>query len=173
MPENCNPKDCPGLVRAEEVAGDVRALDQKLAIFQQSATETINKFGGRIGKLEAHNEVQDEKLHQMKEAQADVKKAVDDARREQKDSIADLKTEQGKAMGELKKSNKEILEAVTPIKHKVESMEDDQKKLSADVEKIKGEDGETWKGIKKQILAWGVAVVLAIIAAALGLSKFL
>ena len=34
----------------------------KLSTFQQSTTETINKFGGRIGKLEAHNEVQDEQM---------------------------------------------------------------------------------------------------------------
>lgn len=173
MPENCNNKDCPGLAKAEEVAGKVELLGAKLTDFQQSVATTHNKFGARIGHLEAHNEVQDEKINQIKEVQADVKKSIEDARREQKDSIADLKSEQSKAMEELKKSNKEILEAVTPIKHKVDTMEDDQKKLAADVEKIKGKDGETWKGIKKQILAWGVAVVLAIIAAALRLSKFL
>lgn len=170
--EKCllNPQqDCYGLKRAEEVAGDVRALDQRFAIFQNGMQETINKFGGRIGKLEAHNEVQDEQVKQIKETQAEIKKEVEDARKEQKDSIAELRREHKESMEELKKTNKEILDAVTPLKHKVESLEN----LESRVDKIEDKDGETWKTIKKTSLGWIIPLVLLILAVALGLGHYL
>lgn len=173
MPENCNSQDCPVMKRVEGVAEDVRSLDQKLSIFQRSTGDSISSFGKRLGHLEAHNEVQDEKITQIKEIQADVKKSVEDARQEQRVSISDLKTEQGKAMAELKDNYAKILDAVTPVKHKVESMEAKQKELSADVDEIKEKPAKTWEDIKSKALGWAVAVILAIIGAALGLSKFL
>lgn len=162
-------RDCYGLKRAEEVAGDVRILDQKLSTFQQSTTETINKFGGRIGKLEAHNEVQDEQMRQVKETQSEIKKEIEAARREQKDSISELRKEHKESMEELKSNYKEILSAVTPMKHKIEDMD----QLREDVDELKGKPGKTWEDIKSKALGWVVALILAIIAGALGLSKFL
>lgn len=162
-------RECYGLKRAEEVAGDVRMLDQKLATFQQSTTETITKFGGRIGKLEAHNEVQDEQMRQVKETQSEIKKEIEAARREQKDSISELRKEHKESMEELKHNYKEILDAVSPMKHKIESYD----QLREDVEELKEKPGKTWEDIKSKALGWTVALVLAIIAAALGLSKFL
>lgn len=162
-------RDCLGLKRADEVAGDVRALDRRLSEFQQTASETNGRFGSRIGKLEAHNEVQDEQVKQIKETQAEIKKEVEEARREQKNSISELRREHKESMEELKKSNQEILTAVTPMKHKVESLE----RLSEDVEKLKEKPGETWEHIKKQSLGWIVALLLGIVAVALGLGKYL
>ena len=72
-------------------------------------------------------------------------------------------------MEELKKSNKEILDAVTPMKHKIESLEH----LSVDVEELKGKDGKTWGNIKSQVLGWGILLILAIVAVALGLGQYL
>lgn len=168
MPEDrclLDPKqECYGRKRAEEVASDVRALDQKLTIFQQSATETINKFGGRIGKLEAHNEVQDEQMKQIKETQKEIKREVEEARKEQKNSISELRLEHRESMDELKKSNAAILEAVTPLKHKVDSMEEKQKGISSDVDEMKAKPGKTWDDVKLKIL-FGI---LAVFATALG-----
>ena len=162
-------RECIGRQRADEVAGDVRALDRKLTDFQQSVTETHSRFGGRIGKLEAHNDVQDEQVRQIKETQQEIKREIAGAQKEQKDSIAELRVEHKESMTELKKSNKEILDAVTPLKHKVEALEH----LEDEVEEIKAKPGETWEHIKKQGLGWAVALLLALLAAALGLSKYL
>lgn len=161
--EKCllNPQqDCYGLKRAEEVAEDVRALNQQMTTFQQSTAETNNRFGGRIGKLEAHNEVQDEQMKQIKETQGEIKKEVEEARREQKDSIAELRREHKESMEELKRSNREILDAVTPMKHKVESLE----RLEGEVEQIKSKPGKNWEDMKGKIL-WGI---IGVFAAALG-----
>lgn len=172
MSESCvlNPdRDCQGLKRADEVASDVKALDRKLTEFQQAITETHGRFGGRIGKLEAHNEVQDERIEQIKQSQTEIKTQIEAARREQKDSIAELRAEHRESMEELKKSSQSILEAVTPLKHKVESLEG----MREDVEELKEKPGKTWEDIKSKAVGWAVALFLAIVAAALGLSKFL
>lgn len=161
--------DCAGIKRANEVAGDVRSLEQRLTEFQHSVGDTTARFGGRIGKLEAHNEVQDEQVKQIKEVQAEIRKEVEEARKEQKDSISELRLEHKESMNELKRSNKEILDAVTPMRHKVEDID----RLTEDMEKLKAKPGETWENIKGKVIGWAVALVLAIVAAALGLSKFL
>lgn len=162
-------RDCLGIKRADEVAGDVKALDRRLTDFQSSVADTHSRFGGRIGKLEAHNDVQDEQVRQIKEVQMEIKREITEAQREQKGSIAELRKEHKESMAELTKSNREILEAVTPLKHKVEGLE----RLSAEVEEIKAKPGKTWEDIKAKALGWTVALILAILAAALGLSKFL
>lgn len=160
-------RDCIGIKRADEVAGDMRTLDIRLSGLQQSVSETNNRFGGRIGKLEAHNDVQDEQVRQIKETQAEIKREIAEAQQEQKNSISELRREHKESMEELKKSNKEILDAVTPLKHKVESLEH----LPEEVNKIKEKPGETWEHIKKQGLGWLVALGLAILAVALGLGN--
>lgn len=171
MPENCSreaDRECQGVRRAEEVAGSVKELESRLNEFRQAVSDTNSRFGGRIGKLEAHNDVQDEQLRQIKEAQLEIKAEIREAQKEQKDSLAELRMEHKESMAELKKSNKDILDAVTPLKHKVESLEN----LEKEVHEIKAKPGETWEHIKKQGLGWAVAIVLALIAAALGLSQF-
>lgn len=162
-------KDCMGLKRADEIAGDMRALDRRFCDFQQSVSDTNGRFGGRIGKLEAHNEVQDEQVRQIKEAQTEIKHEIASARSEWKDSISELRREQKESMEDLKRSNREILDAVSPMKHKIESLES----LKDDVDEIKEKPGKTWEEIKSKALGWIIALVLAILAAALGLSKFL
>ena len=162
-------RDCYGKKRAEEVAGEVKALDRKLSDFQHSVAETNSRFGSRIGSLEAHNEVQDEQVRQIKETQQEIKREIAEAQKEQKDSLAELRKEHKESMTELKKSNKEILDAVMPLKHKVDGLE----RLEDEVEGIKAKPGETWEHIKKQGLGWAVALLLALLAAALGLSKYL
>lgn len=162
-------RDCLGLQKAKEVESEVKELDRRVSEFRQAVSDTNSRFGGRIGKLEAHNDVQDEQVRQIKETQMEIKREITEAQKEQKDSIAELRREHKESMAELTKSNREILEAVTPLKHKVEGLEH----LSAEVDEIKAKPGETWEHIKKQSLGWAVALILAIVAAALGLSRFL
>ena len=173
-------RDCPVSKRTDETVSDIKALDKRFTDFQHAVSETNGRFGSRIGKLEAHNEVQDEQMRQIKETQAEIKRDIASARSEQKDSIAelrrdnkvsmdDLKRSTKESMDDLKRSTKEILDAVTPMKHKIESLES----LREDVTELKEKPGKTWEDIKSKALGWVIALILAILAAALGLSKFL
>ena len=161
-------RDCLGLRRAEEIAGDVKALDRRLDDFQRNVSDTHSRFGGRIGKLEVREEVREEQYKHVREKLEGITRDMEDFQRENKNSVAELRREHKESMEELRKGNKEILDAVTPLKHKVESLE----RLEEDVEELKEKPGKTWEHIKMQALGWGVAVVMAIIAAALGISQF-
>lgn len=162
-------RDCLGLRRAEEVAGDVKALNRRMDEFRQNVSDTNSRFGSRIGKLEAHEEVREEQYKHVKEKLDDITKDMEDFQKENKDSISELRKEHKESMEELRKGNKEILDAVTPLKHKVESLEH----LESDVEELKEKPGKTWEHIKTQALGWIVAIVLAIIAVAMGLGSYM
>ena len=172
MSENCGThpgQDCPVEKRVEEVRGEVEALDRRLSEFHQAVADTNGRFGARLGKLESHNEMQDERVRQIKETQTEIKREIAEAQKEQKNSFSELRAEHKESMEELKRSNKEILDAVTPLKHQVESLNE----LKEDVDELKEKPGKTWEEIKSKALGWGVALILAIVAAALGLSRFL
>lgn len=162
-------RDCIGLKRADEVAGDLKALDRRLSEFQQSVSDTHSRFGGRIGKLEAHNEVQDEQVRQIKETQMEIKKEIAAAQQEQKDSIRELRIEHKESMAELRATNKEILDAVTPLKHKVENSENTSKLLTKDVKELKEKPAKKWENIVWEIIKWGTLLLLAYAAAKIGL----
>lgn len=172
MPDKCvvDPdRECKVMHRAEEIAADVKTLDRRMDEFQHSVSETNSRFGGRIGKLEAREEVREEQYKHVHEKLEGIKKDMDEFQRENKNSVAELRKEHKESMEELRKGNKEILDAVTPLKHKVESLEH----LKEDVEELKEKPGETWEHIKKQGLGWAVALILAILGVALGLSNYL
>lgn len=172
MDDKCsmNPeRECLGLMKAKEVAGDLKALDRKVTEFQQSVADTNNRFGARIGKLEAGEEVQKEQYKHIREKIETLTKEVTEFQREQKDSIGELRREHKESMNELKRSNKEILDIVSPLKHKVEEIDE----LAEDVETLKSKPGQTWEEIKKQGIGWILGIILAIVAVALGLEKFL
>lgn len=171
MPDKCvnDPeRDCPVSKRTEDVAGEVKALGRELSDLRQSVSGTNERFGARIGKLESRNDVQDEQRMQMKAQILEIKEDVAEFRREQKDSISELRREHKESMEELKRGNKEILDTFAPIRHKIEDVE----KLERDVDELKKKPGDTWEHIKKQGLGWAVALLLALLAAALGLSQF-
>lgn len=172
MPDKCilDPeRDCLGLIKAKEVEGDVKVLDRRLSEFQQAVTETNSRFGGRIGALEAQEQVRQEQFRNIREKLEDITKDVAEFQREQKGSISELRKEHRESMEELKKGNKEILDTVTPLKLKVKEID----KLSEDVDALKEKPGETWEHLKKQGLGWLLALLLAIVAVALGLGKYL
>lgn len=171
MNDNCNmdsDRECLGINKAKSVASDVKALDNKLREFQQSVADTNSRFGARIGKLEAREEVRDEQYKNIREKLDDITKDVVEFQREQKGSISELRSEHKESMEELKKGNKDILEIVTPLKHKVDALD----KLAEEVDELKEKPGKTWEEVKSKVLGWGIALILAIVAAALGLSQF-
>lgn len=172
MDEKCilNPeRDCLGLRRADEVAGEVKALGMRMDEFRQSVTDTNNRFGSRIGRLEAREEVREEQYKNFKEKLDSITDDMAEFQRENKTSMAELRKEHKESMEELRKGNREILDAVTPLKHRV----DDLEHLEDDVEKLKEKPAKTWEHIKMQGLGWIVALVLVIIAVALGLGNYL
>jgi len=162
-------RDCLGLHRANEVAGDVRALNQRLDDLRDVTSKSSMAQGARIGELEAHNLVQDEQYSHVREKLADIARDVVDFQRESKGSIQELRKEHKESMEELRKGNREILDAVTPLKHKVESLAH----LEEDVEELKEKPGKTWENIKTQAIGWIVAAVLALVAGAMGIIQFI
>lgn len=162
-------RDCQGLRRAEEVARDLKALDDKLDTFKQDVSETNGRFGSRIGKLEACEEVRIEQYKHFQEKLNDITGDMKEFQKENKNSIAELRREHKESMEELRKGNKEILDAVAPLKHKVETMEH----LSEDVEELKEKPGKTWEHIKMQSLGWILALIFAIVAVAMGLGSYM
>lgn len=162
-------RDCLGLQRAKEAEGSVRALDRRLSEFQQAVADTNSRFGARIGKLEGRDEVREEQFKNIREKLGDITREMTEFQREQKGSIAELRREHKESMEELKQGNKEILEIIAPLRNKAEEVD----KLSADVDKLQGKPGETWEHLKKQGLGWILALLLAVVAVALGLGKYL
>lgn len=162
-------RDCPGLRRTEDLEGEVRQLDRKLDDFRKNVSDTNTRFGKRIGDLEAREGIREEQYKHVREKLDGITRDMADFQRENKDSVAELRREHKESMAELRKGNKDILEAVTPLKHKVESLEH----LKEDVEELKEKPGKTWEHIKMQGLGWIVALVLAVIAVALGLGNYL
>lgn len=72
-------------------------------------------------------------------------------------------------LAELKSDTKQVNVQLATFANKADNVE----KLEKDVEELKGKPAKTWEHIKSTALGWGVALVLAIIAVALGLSRFL
>ena len=135
MAEKCDlgfAGECPLQQRAEEIANDVKALDRKLDNFRNNVSETNGRFGGRIQKLEAREEVREEHYKHFKEELDCITEDMEDFPKENKNSIAELRKEHKESMEELRKGNKVILDAVTPLKHKVEILE----RLGEDVNKL-------------------------------------
>lgn len=171
MPDKCvtDPnQECFGGKTAKEIEGRVETLDHRLTTFQQNVSDTNSRFGARIGKLEAREEVREEQYKNIKEKIDTMTKDIVNFQREQKDSISELRREHKESMAELKRGNQDILDIVAPIRQKMDNVE----KLEEDVEKLKNKPAETWETIKKQSLGWFVAIILALIAAALGISQY-
>lgn len=72
-------------------------------------------------------------------------------------------------LAELKSDTKQVNTQLAAFANKADNVE----KLERDVDELKGKSGKTWEDIKSKAIGWGVALVLAIVAAALGLSRFL
>lgn len=134
-----------------EVRQLVKQVERDLNTMRSQNAETHERFGARIGDLEAHNKVQDAEVRNLG-------KSIDNM-------SGDLK--------EVKAEAKEISKQLPVIASQVNAIHESHKAAVADVDELKGKPGKTWEDIKSKALGWGVALVLAIVAAALGLSRFL
>lgn len=181
MDEKCtlNPeRDCPGIVRANEVSNDMKMLSKELSDFRQSVANTHERFGSRIGKLETREEVREEQYKQIKERLLNITNDFSEFQKDHKESIT-----------ELKRGNREILDILSPIKHKVESLtrldsEVDEvkdivfplvhkvdviEKLSGEVDEIKEKPAKRWDEMVGQIIAIVVAALIGVVIARIGL----
>lgn len=78
--------------------------------------------------------------------------------------------------GEIKSDLKGLIERLAEIKPRVEHadrLEAELKSVENRVDEIEKKPGKTWEDIKGKALGWMVALILTILAAALGLSRFL
>lgn len=104
MPDKCvydQNRDCPGLNRANEVAGDVKALDKRIDEFQHNVSETNSRFGTRIGKLEAREEVREEQYKHVQEKLEGIRKDMDDLKHLEED-VKKLKEKPAKTWENIK-----------------------------------------------------------------------
>lgn len=134
-----------------EVRQLVKQIERDLHDLSSRNAKTHERFGERIGDLEAHNKVQDVEVRNLG-------KSIDTMSGELK---------------EIKVEAKEISKQLPVIASQVNAIHESHKAAIADVDELKGRPGKTWEEIKSKAIGWAVALVLAIIAAALGLSKFL
>lgn len=72
-------------------------------------------------------------------------------------------------LGEVKGDVKQVSAALSSISNDV----DDVKELKKDVAVLKDKPGKTWESIKSTSMGWIVALVLVILAVALGLGRYL
>ena len=143
MPDKC--ANDPN--RECDVRQMVKQVERDLNSLRSQNAETHERFGERIGDLEAHNKVQDVEVK-------NIIKSIDNM-------SSDLK--------EMKLETKQI----PLIASQVSAIHEGHKSNVAEVDKLKGKSGETWEYIKRQGLGWAIALILAIVAAAMGLSKYL
>lgn len=118
-------------------------------------------------------------LNRLEQQLDDLKKRNGDDHKEFREEIHGMEMEAARqkerferimdTLGEVKGDVKQVSAALTSFSNDV----DDVKELKKDVAVLKGKSGKTWEDIKSKALGWGVALVLTILAAALGLSKFL
>lgn len=151
---------------------EVKKLSDNFYNLQESTSKSIAKFGERIGNLESHNKVQDERIKNLQIKIDEMGREMVENRIELKQSILELKSENKESMNELKQRTKEILDAVTPMTHEVNVLNNNYKEISYDVDRLKEKPAKTWETIKDKSLGWIVVLILGIIAVALGLGKY-
>lgn len=134
-----------------DVRHRVIQVEHELSDLRRQNAGTHERFGERIGELEAHNKVQDVEVKNLQ-------KSIDAI-------SGDLK--------DVKAEAKEISKQIPVIATQVSAIHENSKAMDSDMDELKSKPGETWEHIKKQGLGWLVALLLAILAAALGLGKYL
>ena len=77
---------------------------------------------------------------------------------------------------EMKGDTKTVLEKMNDVAaraSKIDDLEEAVEEVKGDVDVIKSKPGQTWEDIKKDSLKWVIALIMAIVAVALGLERFL
>lgn len=139
-----------------------------------------NNMLERLIKLEESDKNNTKKITDLEKKQMSIEKIVNNL-----DKSLTLAVEQIKNIAEdLRATSVNFKEAVTRsntansketevLKEKYNELERKYEKLDAKLEQeTVMKDAQSWRNSKKQILAWVVAGVLALVASALGISKF-
>lgn len=131
-----------------DVRQRVIQVEAELNDLRRQNSGTHERFGERIGELEAHNKVQDVEVRQMQ-------KSLDAM-------SGDLR--------EVKAEAKEMSKTLPVIATQVASIHESSKAVDADVEEIKSKPGKRWDSTVGQIIGLVVAALVGLLLARLGLS---
>lgn len=145
-------KECTVEPKREcDVRQRVIQVEAELNDLRRQNAGTHERFGERIGELEARDKVQDVEMK-------NVQKSIDSM-------SGDLR--------EVKDEAREISKQLPVIATQVNAIHESHKATDADVDELKSKPGKTWESIKSTSLGWIVALILLILAAALGLGRYL
>lgn len=144
MDEKCilNPeRDCLGLMKAEELEKDIQDM--------RGRNEKSHKeFFDRLAILEKQEGIHGEQYKNIIEKLSDM----------------------AAGLSELKLDSKGVISALTPLTHRVESLESKYQSISEDVTTLKEKPAKRWEGIVEKVIGLVVAAVVGFILARMGLS---
>lgn len=133
-------RDCLGLIKARE-------LEAELDDFRKRNDTSHKEYYDRLAVLERQNAVQNEQYRNIMEKLVSVT-----------DNLV-----------ELKDGNRELVEKLSPLNHRVDDLEKKYDSVAADVKMIKEKPVKRMDGIIDKVLWFFIAAVLTIIAAKIGL----
>ena len=142
-------KECPVQPKREcDVRQRVIQVEAELNDLRRQNSGTHERFGERIGELEAHNKVQDVEVKNLQ-------KSIDGM-------SGDLR--------ELKDETREISKQLPVIATQVNAIHETSKAVDADVDELKGKPAKRWESTVGQIIGLVVAALVGLLLARLGLS---
>lgn len=142
-------KECTVEPKREcDVRQRVIQVEAELNDLRRQNSGTHERFGERIGELEAHNKVQDVEVKNLQ-------KSIDGM-------SGDLR--------ELKDETREISKQLPVIATQVNAIHETSKAVDADVDELKGKPAKRWESTVGQIIGLVVAALVGLLLARLGLS---
>lgn len=126
----------------------VQQVEREINDLRRQNAGTHERFGERIGDLEAHNKVQDVEVKNLQ-------KSIDAVSSD---------------MREIKAEAKEMSKTLPVIATQVASIHESSKAVDADVEEIKSKPGKRWDSTVGQIIGLVVAALVGLLLARLGLN---
>ena len=140
---------------------ETKIIERLVEIEQVSKSNTT-----RIDKVE-------QRLNRNEEVLGNIDKSLSITIEQIKNIAEDLKTTSVNFKEAIMRSNTANSKETEILKEKYNELEKKYEKLDSKLEKETVlKDAESWRNSKKQILAWVIAGVLALIAGALGISNF-
>lgn len=131
-----------------DIRDDVLALKSKFSDFQQQNASTHERFGERIGELEARAKVQDVEVKSLQK------------------SIDDMGDDVKEVMAEAKEMDKQMPVIVT----KLDAISESSKAVDADVDELKEKPGKRWDSVVGQVIGLVVAALVGFLLSRLGVS---
>lgn len=131
-----------------DVRQRVIQVEAELNDLRRQNAGTHERFGERIGELEAHNKVQDVEVKNLQ-------KSIDSM-------SGDLR--------EVKDEAREISKQLPVIATQVNAIHETYKAVDADVDEMKEKPGKRWESVVGQIIGLVVAALVGLLLARMGLS---